>query len=99
MVNKQKLSEKERKKHLSSNLVVRYSALLRLSPQLLPSATDIYNYVYDGAGGGRLDNIIRFYKSWILKSVRAVTKYRVRAGRGDSSGGGEGGCGGGIPAK
>ncbi|CAM9735072.1 unnamed protein product, partial [Ascophyllum nodosum] len=53
--------------------------LLRLSPQLLPSATDIYNYVYDGAGGGRLDNIIRFYKSWILKSVRAVTKYRMEA--------------------
>lgn len=46
--------------------------------QLLPASTDIYNYIYDGSGGGRLDNVIRFYKSWILKSVRAVSKYRVR---------------------
>lgn len=45
--------------------------------KLLPPTTDIYNYIYDGKGGGRLDNVIRFYKSWVLKSVRAVTKYTV----------------------
>lgn len=49
-------------------------------PQLLPVATDIYNYIYDGGGSGRLDNVIRFYKSWVVKSVRAVTKYRVSEG-------------------
>lgn len=47
--------------------------------QLLPPTADIYNYIYDGGGSGRLDNVIRFYKSWVVKSVRAVTKYRVRS--------------------
>lgn len=45
--------------------------------QLLPPKVDIYNYIYEGNGGGRLDNVISFYKSWILKSVRAVTKYEA----------------------
>lgn len=45
--------------------------------QYLPTATDIYNYIYDGDEGGRLDNVIRFYKSMIVKNMRAVTKYRV----------------------
>ncbi|CAM9359401.1 unnamed protein product [Sphacelaria rigidula] len=50
--------------------------------KLLPVTTDIYNYIYDGNGGGRMDNIIRFYKSAIVKSVRAVTKYTMdRRGR------------------
>lgn len=51
--------------------------------QFLPPTADIFNYIYDtspslnGGGQGRLDNVIRFYKSWIVKSVRAVTKYEA----------------------
>ena len=51
--------------------------------QFLPPTADIFNYIYDaspspnGGAQGRLDNVIRFYKSWIVKSVRAVTKYEV----------------------
>ena len=53
------------------------------SDQFLPPTADIYNYIYDaspspnGGGRGRLDNVIRFYKSWIVKSVRAVTNYEA----------------------
>ncbi|CAN0401671.1 unnamed protein product [Pylaiella littoralis] len=51
--------------------------------KLLPPTADIYNYIYDtspspsGGGRGRLDNVIRFYKSWVVKSVRAVTRYEM----------------------
>ncbi|CAM9431643.1 unnamed protein product, partial [Laminaria digitata] len=46
----------------------------------LPPSADIYNYIYEGKKGGRLDNVIRFNKSWIVKSVRAVTMYEMDAG-------------------
>ncbi|CAM9742568.1 unnamed protein product, partial [Hapterophycus canaliculatus] len=45
--------------------------------KFLPPTSDIFIYIYDGAGGGRLDNVIRFYKSWVVKSVRAVTEYKM----------------------
>ena len=53
----------------------------------MPPTADIFNYIYDtspspsGGGQGRLDNVIRFYKSWIVKSVRAVTKYEASVER------------------
>eukprot|EP00904_Undaria_pinnatifida_P010046 jgi/Undpi1/6171/HiC_scaffold_20.g08655.m1 len=45
--------------------------------KFLPPSADIYNYIYEGKKGGRLDNVIRFNKSWIVKSVRAVTMYEM----------------------
>ena len=51
----------------------------------MPPSADIYNYIYEGKKGGRLDNVIRFNKSWIVKSVRAITMYEVRAKIGDSA--------------
>ncbi|CAM9687628.1 unnamed protein product [Ectocarpus sp. 4 AP-2014] len=45
--------------------------------KFLPPTSDVYNYIYDGGGGGRLDNVLRFYKSWAVKSVRAVTNYKM----------------------
>ncbi|CAM9354207.1 unnamed protein product [Discosporangium mesarthrocarpum] len=44
---------------------------------LLPPIADIYNYLYDGKEGGRMDTLITFYKSWILKSVRAITTCKM----------------------
>ncbi|CAM9191189.1 unnamed protein product [Choristocarpus tenellus] len=44
---------------------------------LLPPVVDIYNYIFDGGGSGRLDNLLTFYKSWILKGVRAEAKFNM----------------------
>eukprot|EP00953_Heterococcus_sp_UTEX-ZZ885_P026042 14111-Heterococcus_DN1.PRE.5 len=44
--------------------------------KILPAGSDVYNYIYD-SDGGRLDSVLMFPRSPIVRSIRVICDYTV----------------------
>ncbi|CAM9118059.1 unnamed protein product [Chrysoparadoxa australica] len=46
---------------------------------VLPPGVDVFNYIYEAGRQGRLDNVLRFNNSPVVKSLRVTADYEVQS--------------------